>query len=89
MNDNKIRETIDAALSEEFELSPEQLVPSAHIKDDLGLDSLDIVDMVIVLEKAFNFKLQNKESLVKIQTLGDIYAFIEALRDEGTVKAQQ
>lgn len=54
-----------------------------------GLDSLDIVDMVIVLEKAFNFKLQNKESLVKIQTLGDIYAFIEALRDEGTVKAEQ
>ena len=89
MNDNNIRETIDAALSEEFELSSDQLVPSAHIKEDLGLDSLDIVDMVIVLEKAFNFKLQNKESLVKIQTLGDIYAFIEALRDEGTVKAQQ
>ena len=89
MNDNKIRETIDAALSEEFELAPDQLVPTAHIKEDLGLDSLDIVDMVIVLEKAFNFKLQNKESLVKIQTLGDIYAFIEALRDEGTVKAEQ
>ncbi|WP_298997454.1 phosphopantetheine-binding protein [uncultured Desulfovibrio sp.] len=89
MNDNKIRETIDAALSEEFELSPDQLVPAAYIKEDLGLDSLDIVDMVIVLEKAFNFKLQNKESLVKIQTLGDIYAFIEALRDEGTVKAEQ
>ena len=89
MNDNNIRDAINVALSEEFELSPDQLVPSAHIKEDLGLDSLDIVDMVIVLEKAFNFKLQNKESLVKIQTLGDIYAFIEALRDEGTIKAQQ
>ena len=89
MSDNKIRKTIDAALSEEFELSPDQLVPTAHIKEDLGLDSLDIVDMVIVLEKAFNFKLQNKESLVNSQTLGDIYAFIEALRDEGTVKAEQ
>lgn len=89
MNDNQIREKIDAAFIEEFELSPEQLVPSAHIKEDLGLDSLDIVDMVIVLEKAFNCKLQNKESLVKIQTLGDIYAFIESLGDEGTVKADQ
>lgn len=89
MNDYKIKETIDTALSEEFELSPEQLVATAHIKEDLGLDSLDIVDMVIVLEKAFNFKLQNKESLVKIQTLGDIYAFIEALRDEGIVKKEQ
>ena len=89
MNDNYIRETIDAALSEEFELSPDQLVPTAHIKEDLVLDSLDILDMLLLLEKAFNFKLQNKESLVKIQTLGDIYAFIEALRDEGTVKAEQ
>ena len=51
MNDNKIRETIDAALSEEFELSPDQLVPTAHIKEDLGLDSLDIVDMVILLQE--------------------------------------
>jgi len=87
MDNDAIAEKVNKALSEEFELDPERLVPQAHIRDDLGLDSLDIVDMVIVLEKAFDFKLHNKEPLTKIQTLGDLYAFIAALRDEGTIKA--
>jgi len=87
MNDDAIVKTVNTALIEEFELEPERLSPDAHIRDDLGLDSLDIVDMVIVLEKAFQFKLQNKEPLTKIQTLGDLYAFIAALRDEGTIGA--
>ena len=87
MNNDAIADRVNAALSEEFELEPEQLTPEARIRDDLGLDSLDIVDMVIVLEKAFAFKLQNKEPLTTIQTLGDLYAFIAALRDEGTIGA--
>ena len=85
MDDTTIIETINRALAEEFELEPELLQPSAHIRDDLGLDSLDIVDMVIVLEKAFLFKLTNRESLAEIQTLGDIHAFIRSLRDSGVV----
>ena len=88
MNDDAIVKTVNTALIEEFELEPERLSPDAHIRDDLGLDSLDIVDMVIVLEKAFQFKLQNKEPLTKIQTLGDLYAFISALRDEGAIAAK-
>ena len=89
MHDDGIASIVNNALIEEFELDPERVSPEARIRDDLGLDSLDIVDMVIVLEKAFHFKLQNKAPLAKIQTLGDIYAFIAALRDEGTIKAAQ
>ena len=89
MHDDAIAERVNAALIEEFELVPERMAPEALIRDDLGLDSLDIVDMVIVLEKAFNFKLLNKEPLATIRTLGDIYAFIAALRDEGAIKAEQ
>ena len=88
MNNDAIAETVNAALIEEFELDPERISPEAHIRDDLGLDSLDIVDMVIVLEKAFHFKLHNKEPLAKIQTLGEIYAFIADLREEGTIRAE-
>ncbi|MDR0466640.1 MAG: phosphopantetheine-binding protein [Deltaproteobacteria bacterium] len=89
MNNDAIAEIVNAALIEEFELDPEKVSPDAHIRDDLGLDSLDIVDMVIVLEKAFHFKLHDKEPLTKIRTLGDVYAFIAALRDEGTITAGQ
>ncbi len=87
MDNATIIQTINDALAEEFELEAEQLVPEAHIRDDLGLDSLDIVDMVIVLEKAFHFKLVDKEPLTHIQTLGDIHGFICALRDKGTIQA--
>ena len=89
MTDDVIAEIVNKELIEEFELDPAKISPEAHIRDDLGLDSLDIVDMVIVLEKAFNFKLRNKEPLAKMQTLGDIYEFIASLRDEGTIKAEQ
>ena len=88
MNNDAIAERVNNALIAEFELDPECISPEAHIRNDLGLDSLDIVDMVIVLEKAFNFKLQNKEPLTRIQTLGDLYAFIAALRDDGTIKTE-
>lgn len=88
MDESTIIKTINTALADEFELDPELLHESAHIRDDLGLDSLDIVDMVIVLEKAFHFKLTNREALADIQTLGDIYAFIGAQRGSRAVQEE-
>ena len=73
-----IWETVTRAMIEEFELEPEQMVPEARIKDDLGLDSLDVVDMVIVLETAFDFKIQDKAPLKEIVTLADVVDFIAA-----------
>lgn len=83
-----IAQTVNVALAEEFELAPDQLVPEARIREDLGLDSLDIVDMVIVLEKAFHFKLPNREMLADIRTLGDIHAFIRQMRDGGVISSE-
>ncbi len=79
----EIVEILNNALVEEFELDEKALVPGAHIRDDLGLDSLDIVDMIIVIEKAFKTKLENKKGLAEIQTLGDIYDFLENLQAQG------
>ena len=42
----------------------------------LGLDSLDTVDMVIVLEKAFGFKIREEKEIREIRTLGDIHGFV-------------
>ena len=89
MDNETIAEIVNNALIAEFELDPAKIFPQAHIRDDLGLDSLDLVDMVIVLEGAFDFKLQNKEPLAAMQTLGDIHAFIASLRDEGTISAKK
>ena len=76
MTDGQIWETVTLAMIEEFELEPERMVPEAKIKDDLGLDSLDVVDMVIVLETAFDFTIQDKSALAEITTLAEVVDFI-------------
>jgi acyl carrier protein len=78
-----IRDKVNQALIEEFELEPAKMIPEARLKEDLGLDSLDAVDMVIVLESSFNFKIRDKAALAKITTLGEVVDFIAALAEAG------
>lgn len=67
------------ALAKEFELPMEQLVPTANLLTDIGLDSLDAVDMVVVLEQKFGMTLRQGYDIRSIVTLGDLYDFIEKL----------
>jgi acyl carrier protein len=83
MKRESIREKVAQALIEEFELDPAQMTPEARLKEDLGLDSLDLVDMVIVLEDACGFKIQDKSALARITTLGDVEDFIAGLAEAG------
>lgn len=76
MTEQEVIELIDSSLAEEFELERSDMTPEANIYEDLGLDSLDTVDMVIVLEGAFNFKIREEESVRAIRTLGDIHRFV-------------
>ena len=76
MTEEEVIETIDSRLAEEFELDRAEMTSDANIYDDLGLDSLDTVDMVIVLEEAFKFKIREEEAIRTIRTLGDIHKFV-------------
>lgn len=76
MTEQEVIELIDSSLAEEFELDRADMNPEANIYDDLGLDSLDTVDMVIVLEGAFEFKIREEEAIRAIRTLGDIHRFV-------------
>jgi acyl carrier protein len=76
MNDQEIIEAINAALVEEFELDIEEMVPEANLFLDLELDSLDMVDMVIVLEQTFKIKVRDEKAIRKIRTLEDLYNFV-------------
>jgi len=82
MTDQEIVALINSTLADEFELNIDDMVPGAALKDDLGLDSLDRVDMVIVLEKAFKFKIREEEAIREIYTLGDIHNFVIGKRQE-------
>jgi acyl carrier protein len=76
VTEQEVIELIDSSLAEEFELEREAMTPEANIYENLGLDSLDTVDMVIVLEGAFKFKIREEEAVRGIRTLGDIHRFV-------------
>lgn len=88
MTDQEIIDLINSSLIEEFELAADGMTPEANIYQDLGLDSLDTVDMVVVLENAFKFKIREGDGIRDIRTLGDIHRFVIAKKralEAGTV----
>ena len=56
MTNTEIIAKINSFLTEEFEVEEAKLVPAANLKDTLGLDSLDYIDLVVVIESNFAFK---------------------------------
>ncbi len=82
MTNDEVIKIIDEALIKEFELDRSKMVPEAVLFDALELDSLDMVDMVIVLENAFKFKITEEKEIRGIRTLGDIHNFVIKKRDE-------
>lgn len=77
MNRTEIIEKVNNFLIEEIELEEELLKPEALLTKDLGIDSLDFVDIVVLVEKSFGFKIQPEE-MGKVNTLGDFYDYIES-----------
>ncbi|MCK5228320.1 MAG: acyl carrier protein [Desulfobulbaceae bacterium] len=82
ISDDEVRQRVVDVLAEEFELDPARLTPDATLYDDLGLDSLDAVDMVVVLEKAFGVKLSDEEAVRAVRTMQDLFELIIRIRDE-------
>ena len=64
---------------QEFEMKPEQLVSEAQIFAELGLDSLDTVDLIVAIQKKFGVKIRGDERVRDIRTLNDLYDFIEGI----------
>ncbi len=66
---------VNAFLVDEFEVEPEAITPDANLKETLNLDSLDYVDLVVVIESNFGFKVKG-EDFVNIKTFQDFYDYI-------------
>ena len=82
MTRDEIVSKTNAVFAESFEIEPERLVPEANIFLDLGLDSLDMVDLVVALQKRLAVQVRDDERVRAIRTLGDVYAFIEKIQAE-------
>jgi len=66
---------INEFLAEEFEVSLERITPEASLKETLDLDSLDYIDLVVVIENNFSFKVKPGD-FVHISTFRDFYDYI-------------
>ena len=76
MTDEQVIEIINQSLAEEFELDLDRMKPQAHLVDDLEFDSLDFVEMVVTLQKAFGVKLREEPRVREVRTLGDLHRLI-------------
>ena len=75
MTKEEIIGKVNAFLTDEFELEPNQITPAAVLKDDLEIESLDFVDIAVIIEKDFGFKVKSEE-MVNVRTLQDLYDYI-------------
>jgi Acyl carrier protein len=75
MEREKIEEIVKQFLIEEIEIDENLLKPDAQLKDDLGIDSLDFVDIVVIVEKNFGFKIKPEE-MANVRTLSQFYDYI-------------
>ncbi len=69
-------EKVKAILCEQLDLDESQVTMNAEIINDLGADSLDIVDLVMTLEDEFETEVPDEE-IETLKTVGDIVKYVE------------
>jgi acyl carrier protein len=75
MQEEVIISKINQLLVDEIEIDPGQIVPAADLKKDLGIDSLDFVDLFVIIENNFGFKMKAEE-MADVKSLQDFYNYI-------------
>ena len=72
-----VLEKIKAILSNQFDIDADSITADTDLVDDLGADSLDLVDMLMSLEDEFNIGEVPDEMVEKIRTVGQLVTYIE------------
>lgn len=75
MTNEEIIEKINTTLAEEFEVDKSIIKPDAMLMETLELDSLDLVDVVVLVEQNFGFNVTG-EDFAKIRTFQDFYNLV-------------
>lgn len=80
----EIKKKIDNVLENEFEIDSNELKPDAALFTDLELDSLDVVDLIVALEKEFQIKIRTDEAqgFRDVRTLDDLYNTVQTMYEK-------
>ena len=71
-----VLEKVKAILAEQFDVEEDSLTPESNIVEDLGADSLDVVDLLMTLEDEFDVEIPDEE-IENIRTIGTLVKYIE------------
>lgn len=71
-----ILERVSKIVVDRLDVKPEEVTLEAGIKEDLGADSLDVVDLIMELEEEFDLAIEDEEA-EKMSTIGDVVSYIE------------
>ena len=77
MTRQEIEEKVRNFLIEDLEIEEETISPEARLKEDMGIDSLDFVDIVVIVEKNFGFKIKPEE-MAGVDTFSKFCDYIES-----------
>lgn len=77
MNRTEIEAKVKDFLINELEIEEDVIFPEAKLKEDMGIDSLDFVDIVVIVEKNFGFKIKAEE-MVGVDTFTKFCDYIES-----------
>jgi acyl carrier protein len=77
MDRKEIEEKVMEFLIDDLEIDEDKIAPEALLKDDLGIDSIDFVDIVVIVDKKFGFKIKPEE-MAGVKTLSQFCDYIES-----------
>ena len=77
MERKEIEEKVKEFLIEELEIDEEKITADAKLKDEMGIDSLDFVDIVVIVERNFGFKIKPEE-MAGVDTFSKFCDYIES-----------
>jgi len=75
MQREEIIEKVNTFLADEFEIDADKMLPEANLRETLDLDSLDYIDLVVVIESNFQIKVK-PEDFINIVTFQDFYDYV-------------
>ncbi|HIL73209.1 MAG TPA: acyl carrier protein [Verrucomicrobia bacterium] len=79
MSDNSPADRINKIIVEQLGVNEDQVKPEAKFVEDLGADSLDIVELVMALEEEFGTEIPDEDA-EKLLSVGDVTKFIEDIQ---------
>ena len=75
MDKDKVFEILKEIIMEKLNVAEDQIKPEARFQEDLGADSLDVVELVMAIEEKFDIEVPDEDA-EKIRTVGDAQEYI-------------